>query len=323
MFAAENGDFSLQKYMRSISKFENTENVSFILYTNRSTSIESKSTIYIKNEDKTNDKVVVAELQHLDSEKLLLWSKNENPKENRKKNILKPQNQEKGTNVFQFELNESNGSVESLDDYLKRFYFFAHQTNARGAQSSFNAMLREECGINDDIYSSSFLQFMQTWWSDKFILTKYDVVAKLAELTLAPFIQTISDIKCNENSKLLKEAIMKFDMTFVKDTNDEVVANIWNETVSDEEVSFTSLKYYGLCVEGIKDLSPKESSKVLWHLNKVPLIVKAEEYHQEQVKHAIRLLEKIKKKKSGIIGKRNQRRVSGVEKFPRSYGFTK
>jgi ankyrin repeat protein len=315
MFAAKNGDFSLQKYIRSISKFENTENVSFILYTNRSTSIESKSTIYIKNEDKTNDKVVVAELQHLDSEKLLLWSKNENPKENRKKNILKPQNQEKGTNVFQFELNESNGSVESLDDYLKRFYFFAHQTNARGAQSSFNAMLREECGINDDIYSSSFLQFMQTWWSDKFILTKYDVVAKLAELTLAPFIQTISDIKCNENSKLLKEAIMKFDMTFVKDTNDEVVANIWNETVSDEEVSFTSLKYYGLCVEGIKDLSPKESSKVLWHLNKVPLIVKAEEYHQEQVKHAIRLLEKIKKKKVVLLANATK------EEFPEWRSF--
>jgi ankyrin repeat protein len=302
MFAAENGDFSLQKYIRSISKFENIENVSFILYTNKSTSIESKSTIYIKNEDKTHNKVVVTELQDLDSEKILLWSKNENPKkENRKNNSLKPQTQEKGTNVFQFVLNQSSGSVESLDDYLKRFYFFAHQTNAKGAQSSFNAILREECGINDVTCSSSFLQFMETWWSGKFILTKYDVVAKLAELTLTPFIQTISDTKCNEKSKLLKEAIMKFDMTFVRDTNDEVVANIWDETVSDEEVSFTSLKYYGLCVEGIKDLSPKESSKVLWHLNKVPLIVKAEECHQEQVKHAIRLLEKIKKKKVVLL----------------------
>jgi ankyrin repeat protein/anti-anti-sigma regulatory factor len=302
MFAAENGDFSLQKYIRSISKFENIENVSFILYTNKSTSIESKSTIYIKNEDKTHNKVVVTELQDLDSEKILLWSKNENPKkENRKNNSLKPQSQEKGTNVFQFVLNQSSGSVESLDDYLKRFYFFAHQTNAKGAQSSFNAILREECGINDVTCSSSFLQFMETWWSGKFILTKYDVVAKLAELTLTPFIQTISDTKCNEKSKLLKEAIMKFDMTFVRDTNDEVVANIWDETVSDEEVSFTSLKYYGLCVEGIKDLSPMESSKVLWHLNKVPLIVKAEECHQEQVKHAIRLLEKIKKKKVVLL----------------------
>jgi hypothetical protein len=315
MFAAEKGAFSLQKYMRSISKFENTQNVSFILYTNNSTSIESKSTIYIKNEDKTNDKVVVTELQNLDSEKLLL--------ENRKKNNLEPQNQKKGTNVFQFELNQSSGSVESLDDYLKRFYFFAHQTDVTGAQSLIKAMLKKEYGINDATCSSSLLQFMETWWSRNFILTKYDVIAKLAELTLTPFIQTISDSKCNEKSKFLNEAIMKFDMTFVRDTNDEVVANIWTETASDEEVSFTSLKYYGLRVEGIKDLSPKESSKVLWHLNKVPLIVKAEDCHQEQVKHAIRLLEKIKKKKSGIIGKRNQRRVSGVENFPRSFRFTK
>jgi ankyrin repeat protein len=293
MFAAEKGAFSLQKYMRSISKFENTQNVSFILYTNNSTSIESKSTIYIKNEDKTNDKVVVTELQNLDSEKLLL--------ENRKKNNLEPQNQKKGTNVFQFELNQSSGSVESLDDYLKRFYFFAHQTDVTGAQSLIKAMLKKEYGINDATCSSSLLQFMETWWSRNFILTKYDVIAKLAELTLTPFIQTISDSKCNEKSKFLNEAIMKFDMTFVRDTNDEVVANIWTETASDEEVSFTSLKYYGLRVKGIKDLPPKESSKVLWHLNKVPLIVKAEDCHQEQVKHAIRLLEKIKKKKVVLL----------------------
>ncbi|CAH1381414.1 unnamed protein product, partial [Tenebrio molitor] len=232
---------------------------------------------------------------------LLLWSKNENPKENRKKNSVKPQNQEKGTNVFQFELNQSSGSVENLDDYLKRFYFFAHQTDVTGAQSLINAMLKKEYGLNDATCSSSLLQFMETWWSSNFILTKYDVIAKLAELTLTPFIQTISDSKCNEKSKLLKEAIMKFDMTFVRDTNDEVVGNIWNETVSDEEISFTSLKYYGLRVEGIKDLSPKESSKVLWHLNKVPLIVKAEECRQEQVKHAIRLLEKIKKRKVVLL----------------------
>ncbi|XP_068913159.1 uncharacterized protein [Tenebrio molitor] len=293
MFAAENGDFSLQKYMRSISKFDNTESVSFILYTNKSTSIESKSTIDIKNEDKTDDKVVVTELQDLDAEKFLLWSKNENTKKKcRNKKRLK------GTNVFQFELNQNSGSVESLDDYLKRFYFFAHQTDVTGAQSLIKAMLKKEYGINDATYSSSFIQFMETWWSGNFILTKYDVIAKLAELTLTPFIQTISDSKCNEKSKLLKEAIMKFDMTFVRDTNDEIVGNIWNETVSDEEISFTSLKYYGLRVE---DLSPKESSKVLWHLNKVPLIVKAEECRQEQVKHAIRLLEKIKKKKVVLL----------------------
>jgi ankyrin repeat protein len=301
MFAAENGDFSLQKYMRSISKFENTENVSFILYTNKSTSIGSKSTIAIKNEDKTDDKVVVTELQDLDSEKLLLWSKNENPnKKNRKKNRLKLQNQEKGTNVFQFELNQSSGSVESLDDYLKRFYFFAHQTDVTGAQSLIKAMLKKEYGINDATCSSSLLQFMETWWSSNFILTKYDVIAKLVELTLTPFIQTISDSKCNEKSKLLKEAIMKFDMTFVRDTNDEVVANIWNETASDDEISLASLKY-GLRPKKIKDLSPKDRSKVLWHLNKVPLIVKAEECHQKQVKHAIKMLEKIKKRKVVLL----------------------
>jgi ankyrin repeat protein len=297
--AAESGDFSLLKYVESIRNFKNTENINFILYTNSSTSIEDDLKICLQNKDNTNEEVVVKELQDLDDKKLLLWTKNE--KTRRKKNNIqeishKPRSQKKGTNVFQFELNQSSG----LHDPFKRFYFFADQTNTTGAESLINDMLREECGINDATCSSSFIQFMGTWWSGNFILTKYDVVAKLAELMLTPFIQTISDTKCNDKSKFLREAIMKFDMTIVRDTNEEVIANIWNETASDDEISFTSLKY-GLRPKGSNYLTPKERSKVLWHLNKIPLIVKVEECHQGQVNHAIRLLEKVEKKKVVLL----------------------
>jgi ankyrin repeat protein/ABC-type transporter Mla MlaB component len=279
--------FGILKYKESIQEFENTENVSFILYTNNSTSIKNNSKIGLQNKDNTIEEVVVSELQPLDHEKRLLMTR---------KGIS---DKKEGTKVFQFKSNQSSESVKGLDEFLKRFYFFAHQTNTTGAQLLINAMLNEECGINDATYSSSFLQFMQTWWSDKFILTKYDVVAKLAELTLTPFIQTISDRKCNEKSKVLREAIMKFDMTIVRDTNEEVVANIWNETASDHEISLTSLRY-GLGPYWI--LPSKVKSKVLWHLNKVPLIVKAEECHKRQVTHAIRLLEKVEKKKIVLLG---------------------
>jgi ankyrin repeat protein len=296
--AAETGDFSLLKYIKSIRKFENIENISFILYTNNSASIKCNSKICFQNKANTIEEVVVRELQDLDPKKLLLMNRKEISDE------------KEGTKVFQFELNQSSGSVEGLDDRLKHFYFFAHQTNTTGAQSLINAMLNEECGINDATYSSSFIQFMETWWSGNFILCKYDVVAKLAELTLTPFIKTISDRKCNEKSKLLRVAIMKFDMTIVRDTNEEVIANIWDETASDDEISLTSLKY-GLRPKGDKDLSPKERSKVLWHLNKVPLIVKAEECHEAQVKHAIRLLEKIEKKKVVLLANATK------EDFPR------
>ncbi|CAH1381357.1 unnamed protein product, partial [Tenebrio molitor] len=282
-------DFSLQKYIKSVRKFETTENVSFILYTNLLTSIESSSKIRLQNKDNTIEEIVVKELRDLDPKKLLLMNRKEISDE------------KEGTKVFQFEQNQNSRSVEDLDDSLKQLYFFGDQTNTAGARSLINAMFSKECGIDYDVYSSRFVEFMETWWSGNFILTKYDVVAKLAELILTPFILTISDSKCNEKSKLLREAIMKFDMTIVKDTNEEVIVNIWDESASDEEISFTWLKYYGLRVEGIKDLSQKECSKVLWHLNKVPFIVKAEECHQEQVKHAIRLLEKIKKRKVVLL----------------------
>jgi hypothetical protein len=69
--------------------------------------------------------------------------------------------------------------------------------------------------------------------------------------------------------------------------------------------------------KGIKDLSSEERSKVLWHSNKVSLIVKAEKCHEAQVKHVIRMLEKVDKKKVVLLAK--ERRVSGVENFPRSF----
>jgi ankyrin repeat protein len=311
--AAENGDFSLLKYVESIRNFKNTENINFILYTNSSTSIEDDLKMCLQNKDNTNEEVVVKELQDLDDKKLLLWTKNE--KTRRKKNNIqeishKPRSQKKGTNVFQFELNQSSG----LHDPFKRFYFFADQTNTTGAESLINDMLREECGINDATCSSSFIQFMGTWWSGNFTLTKYVVVAKLAELMLTPFIQTISDTKCNDKSKFLREAIMKFDMTIVRDTNEEVIANIWNETASDDEISFTSLKY-GLRPKGSNYLTPKERSKVLWHLNKIPLIVKVEECHQGQVNHAIRLLEKVEKKKVVLLANATKEEFPGWNIF--------
>ncbi|XP_068913163.1 ankyrin-3-like [Tenebrio molitor] len=280
-------DFSLQKYIKSIREFENTENVSFILYTNSPTSIKNSSKIRIQNKDNTIEEIVVKELRDLDPKKLLLM--------NRKK----ISDEKEGTKVFQFEQHHSSRSVKDLDDSWKQLYFFGDQTNTAGARWLINATLRKECGVNK-LTSILFVEFMETWWSGNFILTKYDVVAKLAELTLTPFIQTISDIKCNEKSKLLREAIMKFDMTIVRDTNKEVIANIWDETASDDEISLASLKY-GLRNKWSKKLSPEERSKVLWHLNKVPLIVKAEDCHQERVKHAIRLLEKVEKKKVVLL----------------------
>jgi hypothetical protein len=152
-------DFSLQKYIKSIRKFENTENVSFILYTNLSTSIESSLKIRLQNKDNTIEEIVV------NPKKLLLMN---------------------GTKVFQFEENQSSRS--DLDDSLKQLYFFGDQTDMIGARSLINTILRKECGINDYTYSSRFVKFIETWWSGNIILTKYDVVAKLAELILTPFI---------------------------------------------------------------------------------------------------------------------------------------
>jgi ankyrin repeat protein len=311
MLQTREDKFNILKYANCITQFEDSKKGSFILYTNWPTSVENGSVISLgsigKKEKKLpkyiNEEVVVRELReppNLDPKKLLLID-----------------TQTMGTKFFQFA--PINKSVVDLDESLKRFYFFVNQTDTTGAQSLINAMLKEKCGITDSTYSPNFIEFMKTWSSGNLILTKDDVVVKLAELTLTPFIQPISDKMCeksekSEKSNLLKEAIMKFDMTIVRDTNEEVIANIWNETASDEEISLTSLKY-GLRPKGTEDLPSKDRSKVLWHLNKVPLIVKAEDCDKEQVKHAIRLLEKIKKRKVVLLANATKEEFPGWNIF--------
>jgi hypothetical protein len=185
MLAKKKG-FSILKYKESIPKFKNTENVSFILYTNSPTSVKNNSKICLQNKDNTiTEEVVVRELLDLDPQKHLLINRKEISD---KKEEIK---------VFQFESNQSSGLYNGHDDFWKRFYFFTLQTGTTGAEKLIDSMLKEKCGINDAVYSSSFIQFMETWRSGNFILTKYDVVAKLAELALTPLRQTISDNMCN------------------------------------------------------------------------------------------------------------------------------
>jgi hypothetical protein len=191
--AADNNDFSLSKYIESIPKIKITKNTSFILYTNSKTSIKSDIEIILQIENMTNEgtknkdnknkskknenkkiegkKVVVRELPELDLEKLLLTNRDE------------ISNKTEGTKVFQFELSQSCGSDEGLDNHLKHFYFFAHQINTTRAELLIKAMLKKKCGINNATSSSNFIPFMKKWWSGNFILSKYDVIAKLVELS--------------------------------------------------------------------------------------------------------------------------------------------
>jgi ankyrin repeat protein len=328
--AAPKGDFSILKYsksiqyLESIQEIEKTKHVSFILYTNSPTSISEGAHFFLlhkkqqdnKNKDRKNEDNKNEVKTNEDEKTEEVGSKLQ--KLARKKFLLSRGREEEGTTVFRFKLNQTSGSVDRLDDFLKRFYFFSHQTSAKGAQSLINAMLKNKYGINDATYSSHFIPFMKTWWSDKYILTKHDVVAKLVELTLTPFIQTISHTKCNEKSELLRDAIMKFDMTIVGNTNEEIIANIWNETASDEEISGTSKKY-GLRRMGTENLSSEERSKVLWYLNKVPLIVKPEKSSETQVKHVIRLLEKIGKKKVVLLANATKEEFQGWKIFQNLY----
>ena len=273
ILTTENKDFSLMKYLKTFQNLADTDNVSCILFTNRTAHFKELSRFAFNNIE-----FIVKKFDEVRCEGLL------------------DTNQTSKKSLYQF----STTDPGDLCTFLDHFYLFANQSNVAKMKSLITLCLKDllQCDVCD-----TFLHFMKTWWCGNFILTKNDVIAKLAELALSPSIRTISDEKHSEKSELLEDAILKFDMTVVSGIDTEIVSQIWTGSDEIREVSLTALKY-GLMDKGIsslEELMPVQRSKVLWYLNKVPLVVKVYESRKEQVRRAIELLGKMETKKKLLV----------------------
>src|SRR5699024_1251506 len=107
-----------------------------------------------------------------------------------------------------------------------------------------------------------------------------DIITKITELVVSPFILPLSRENHNEKTQLIEEAIMKFDVTIIEDNND--ISNIWKEVDSDHDFESSVLKNFET-THG--ELSDEQISKFLWDLGKVPLIVQVENPNKDLVVH--------------------------------------
>ncbi|XP_063923115.1 uncharacterized protein LOC135137411 [Zophobas morio] len=196
-------------------------------------------------------------------------------------------NQDKEGNsssVFQFEILGDNGILKKLEDFSKNFYLLVNQQNVDTVKGTLKEMLLKE--LNQDIYNS-FVCFINNWWSRRFVLTKHTVICKLVELSLSPWCQKISSSKINQKGNLLTKVIMEFEMTIVKNVQNDIVQDIWDTSCEDRE-DFNRAKQF---LMGGLELTPEQEDKVWWYLNKVPLIVAMHDHNKDQIKRAITLFE--------------------------------
>ncbi|XP_063913028.1 uncharacterized protein LOC135129711 [Zophobas morio] len=269
----QQSDFDLQKYFNSMSSLNISENSVCILYTNSSTCIEQSTQISENIDLKICD-------DHLEYEDLLLTVK-----------------QTKSSSIYQV--------VQNLQDKNRMFYFFTEQSNFENTKTNLQKMLHEmlECPIYD-----SFMHFVHQSWSKSFILRKDDVIAKLTELDVSSYILTVSDIKQNEKTRNLTEAIMNFFITIMDYSDENIIGNIWPDAdITDDEFVKTKEKFA---------LEKTERVKISWFLNKIPLILKVDDSNKTTIGLVIRTLNKCsEKRRIVLVGNVTKGEFDGMDVF--------
>ena len=264
-------DFNVEKYFNSMSSdVEITEDVVCILYTNST---------YFTEGVELSEQINLKTCDNLENEDLL----------------LNTGEREKST-VFQV--------TREVADKKQTFYLFTGQNNIHHTKIQLEKMLQGivQCNIYD-----SFVHFMTEWWSKNFVLWKGDVVAKLSELALSPYIRTLTDNKRNPKTEFLTEAIMDFRVTIVEETGDNIVEYIWSlETITDDEFGKTKQKF---------SLKSYEYGKILWYLEKVPLVVKVDVSNETLVDCVLKLLGKTSDNKRVILIGNTSTGFGGNEAF--------
>ncbi|RZC41502.1 Ankyrin repeat domain containing protein [Asbolus verrucosus] len=269
---SQSGDSSLFKYLKSFRCLQKNrrslENFVLIFFTNRSADFAENLQLSLGTQQ------IYIKQQNCVCYNLLNTSKGQN------------------RSIFKFEtVSEEN------QDFFQRFYLYVNQQNDISLREAVTKTLNAQ--LHCDI---CFLEFMRGWWAGNFKLTKDDVIMKLAELVFSPMIKTLSDVKCNEKTELIKEAVLKCDLTLVG--RDDDIAEIWREVQKDiKRINLVALKY-GLITKGLTrmdDLSSEKQSKVLWYLNDAPLIIQFDRSKKISILLIIKLLERCTEKKKLIL----------------------
>src|SRR5699024_8785539 len=104
----------------------------------------------------------------------------------------------------------------------------------------------------------------------------------LAIHVLSSRVKPIAFTEVNENMKLLREAISLFDVTLLEqETSYENVIELWGDIKNNfgefEEIQKIRKKYQLGYFKNIEDITPELASKLMWVMNKGPLIVKKDE----------------------------------------------
>lgn len=293
-FNADKGKFGLNKYYNGFKKIQETfkdskaynipfKNFYFILYTNQILQT------FTNNNKETDELKLQSNLTIYRHDKCVA------------RNLLNLSENDSNF-IYKFKSDTKN-------DFLNQFYLYARQKDAQQMECLISKTIFEIFKISDATIITKYINFFKCWWRGDFgnyKLTKNDIILKLAEYILTPHIPE-PNFEIAEETILLSEIFAKFDIIVVDDYNLEIERRIWSTVTQKPGFSstffFTEETKIPIAAQGENFIehTSKKIYTILWHMDKVPLIIKVFDKFREEIYLVIKLLEKHKLKKRFVI----------------------
>ncbi|RZC41461.1 Ank 2 domain containing protein, partial [Asbolus verrucosus] len=145
--------------------------------------------------------------------------------------------------------------------------------------------------LKNDMKETVSNKFQQTFCCKGSIVTEYLKfidnwsIREVAIHLLSPFVQSISCVtssdKANPRSKLLREAICKFDVSIFNEQNCHRIIQVWTEIKNEfkkvdiQQINKTRSMFQitSNYTKDVEDLNDEECCKLMWLMNMCPLIV--------------------------------------------------
>lgn len=243
-FTHEKGDFSISKYLKSFKEIRKISNChQVILFTNRKLDLTEEQSFTFRD---FRVKIIEQEPSHL------LNSKNNGK-------------------CYKFETKNLE-----IQQFFANFLLYTNQASVTQIEKiTLDEFQKIFCCPKERF--DAFLQFISKWSlleGNKEKLDKFLMKRVIALEVLSPFIKPYSNCSVNDNTKLLRQTMADFDVTVFQQENYDRVAKIWGDAYDKirqnfEKANRIRIRYQLDC--DLKNL--EESTKVLWLMDEVPLIV--------------------------------------------------
>lgn len=247
-------DFALTKYYESLSKIKNP--CKLILFTNMNYNFDSTQSQINFNSD------ALIKMWNCSPIQLLNNSKN-------------------GT-CYNFEiLTCPPAKFESYKNFFDNFSLYCGQASVEKLKASIILRFQKQFSCNESV-CHQFLQFISSWSlreGEKEMLDKILMQRVVALLLLDPYIEAFDFGHNNENTKILQDTISLFKITVISKECCKKVKQIWSNfdnELEDKQKIKELKKKFQLKFSFEKELKHINKTKLLWLMNKCPLVVLAE-----------------------------------------------